>query len=139
MKTLSLLALALASALTAPLALVAQTAGMTEGKLRAAHHGGSKMDYIVWYPAQAEAETGEFAGNAVWQPVMAADDAPPIAGRYPVVLMSHGLGGHYRSLAWLASDWPARVRLWWPSTTPTALSLISICKQGWRIGQDRKI
>lgn len=104
MKHFSLLAFAFGAALSAPYGLAAQTAGLTEGTLRAAHHGGSKTDYIVWYPADAQVETDEFAGNAVWQPVMAAEDAPPIAGRYPVVLMSHGLGGHYRSLAWLASE-----------------------------------
>lgn len=104
MKHLTLFAVVLGAALTAPLGLAAQTAGITEGTLRAAHHGGSTMDYIVWYPADAGAETASFAGNAVWQPVMAAEDAPPIAGRHPVVLMSHGLGGHYRSLAWLASE-----------------------------------
>jgi predicted dienelactone hydrolase len=104
MKHYFLLAFALGAALTAPLGLAAQTAGISEGTLRAAHHGGSKMDYIVWYPAGAEAQTDEFAGNAVWRPVMVAEDAPPTLGRYPVVLMSHGLGGHYRSLAWLASE-----------------------------------
>lgn len=104
MKHYALLPLVLGAALTAPFGLAAQTAGLTEGTLRTAHHAGSKMEYIVWYPADAGAQTVDFAGNAVWQPVQAAEDAPPIAGRYPVVLMSHGLGGHYRSLAWLASE-----------------------------------
>lgn len=104
MKHYALLPFVLGAALTAPFGLAAQTAGLTEGTLRTAHHGGSKMDYIVWYPADAGAQTVDFAGNAVWQPVQAAEDAPPKTGRYPVVLMSHGLGGHYRSLAWLASE-----------------------------------
>lgn len=104
MKLFSLLAFVFGAALSAPYGLAAQTAGLTEGNMRTTHHGGSKMDYIVWYPAGAGAQTDEFAGNAVWQPVMAAKDVPPVAGRYPVVLMSHGLGGHYRSLAWLGSE-----------------------------------
>lgn len=94
----------LATTLMAPLILPAQTAGITEGKLRAAHHDGRKMAYAIWYPADADAKTEDYAGNAVWQPVQAAMDAAPIAGRYPVVLMSHGLGGHHASLAWLASE-----------------------------------
>jgi predicted dienelactone hydrolase len=112
MKHFTLFTFCFATALTAPLALAAQTAGFAEGALRTAHHQGQmmdtimgrKMDYIVWYPAEAGAEVGEFAGNAVWQPVQAAENAAPIPARYPVVLMSHGLGGHYRSLAWLASE-----------------------------------
>lgn len=112
MKHFTLFPFCLAAALTCPLASTAQTAGFTEGALRTAHHQGQmmdrilgrKMDYIIWYPAVAGAALGDFAGNAVWRPVQAAKDAAPILGRYPVVLMSHGLGGHYRSLAWLASE-----------------------------------
>ena len=112
MKHFTLFTFCLAAAMTFPLASTAQTAGFAEGTLRTAHHHshimdsilGRKMGYIIWYPAEAGAALGEFAGNAVWRPVQAAKDAAPIAGRYPVVLMSHGLGGHYRSLAWLASE-----------------------------------
>jgi predicted dienelactone hydrolase len=103
MKLTPLFAL-LATTLLAPSILPAQTAGITLGKLRAAHHDGHKMAYAIWYPADADAQTEDYAGNAVWQPVQAAMDAAPIAGRYPVVLMSHGLGGHHASLAWLASE-----------------------------------
>ena len=95
-------ALMLAVALIAPSVLTAQTAGLREGSLRASDHDGHKIDYVVWYPS--DAKTNDFGGNAVWQPVQAAPNAAPIAGHYPVVLMSHGLGGHYKSLAWLASE-----------------------------------
>jgi predicted dienelactone hydrolase len=86
----------------APAALSAQPAGLREGTLTAPHHG-RPMGYALWYPAPDGAPTTPYGGNAVFRPVAVARDAPPKLGRHPVVLMSHGLGGHYRSLGWLAA------------------------------------
>ena len=47
MKHFPLFAFIVASALAARIALAAQTAGFTESTLRAAHHDGRKMDYVV--------------------------------------------------------------------------------------------
>ena len=77
-------------------------AGLHEGTIPAPHHGRD-MEIAVWYPAAADSPTGAFGGNAVFQPVIVAPEAAAVAGRYPVVLLSHGLGGHYRSLGWLAA------------------------------------
>ena len=84
-----------------PAALSAEVAGMQEGTIPAPHHGRD-MDFAVWYPAPEGSATAPFAGNPVFQPVTVAPDAEVVAGRYPLVLLSHGLGGHYRSLGWLA-------------------------------------
>jgi len=86
----------------APVALSAQPAGMREGTMNAPHHD-RPMGYAVWYPASDGAAATPYGGNAVFRPVEVARDAPPLPGRYPVVLLSHGLGGHYRSLGWLAA------------------------------------
>lgn len=85
-----------------PATLSAQTAGVTEGALDAPHHART-MGFALWYPAAADAPTAPFGGNAVFRPVDVAPDAEILPGRYPLVLMSHGLGGHYRSLGWLAA------------------------------------
>lgn len=101
MKTLFLgLCLSLMpAALSAQVA--AQIAGLQESTIPAPHHGRD-MEIAVWYPALEGSATAPFAGNPVFQPVAVAPDAEVVAGRYPLVLLSHGLGGHYRSLGWLA-------------------------------------
>jgi predicted dienelactone hydrolase len=81
--------------------VVGRIAGLHEGTIPAPHHGRD-MEFAVWYPAVDGSATAPFAGNPVFQPVTVAPDAEVMAGRYPLVLLSHGLGGHYRSLGWLA-------------------------------------
>lgn len=81
--------------------VVGRIAGLQEGTIPAPHHGRD-MEFAVWYPAVDGSATAPFAGNPVFQPVTVAPDAEVMAGRYPLVLLSHGLGGHYRSLGWLA-------------------------------------
>lgn len=82
-------------------------AGVHEGTIPAPHHGRD-MEFAVWYPAVDGSAVAPFAGNPVFRPVTVAPEAEAVAGRYPLVLLSHGLGGHYRSLAWLAVALAAR-------------------------------
>ena len=95
----------LAVLLSAPAAL-ADLAAVRETSIPAPHHGRD-LQLVVYYPTSDAAARLVFAENPVFQGVtVAAGDSvilPPGDGSYPVILMSHGLGGHYRSLAWLAS------------------------------------
>jgi predicted dienelactone hydrolase len=58
----------------------------------------------IWYPTASDAapvllgETPAFIG----QPVIR--DAEPVPGPHPLVVLSHGYGGSWRNLAWLAAD-----------------------------------
>ncbi|MBB3409300.1 putative dienelactone hydrolase [Rhizobium sp. BK316] len=58
----------------------------------------------IWYPTASNVtsvllgETPAFIG----QPVIR--DAEPMAGPHPLVVLSHGYGGSWRNLAWLAAD-----------------------------------
>ncbi|MCC5992926.1 MAG: hypothetical protein JJT99_10415 [Rhodobacteraceae bacterium] len=95
--------LALATLLAlAPSILHAQNAGLREGSLHAPHHGRD-MGIALWYPAPENSPTRDFGGNPVFQPIKVAVGADPLPGHYPLVLMSHGLGGQYRALGWLAA------------------------------------
>lgn len=47
----------------------------------------------VWYPAQAE----EDAVRLGPYDMSVAENAAPAAGRFPLILFSHGVGGHFRS------------------------------------------
>jgi predicted dienelactone hydrolase len=84
-----------------PAVLSAEVAGVQEGRIAAPHHGRD-MEFAVWYPAEEGSAVTPFGGNPVFQPVAVAPEAEAMPGRYPLVLLSHGLGGHYRSLGWLA-------------------------------------
>ena len=66
-------------------------------------HHEQPLDGAIWYPTMAHGATARVHGNAVFEPVAAQPDAPPADGRRPVVLLSHGLGGHFRSLSWLGA------------------------------------
>lgn len=92
----------IASALCATSTL-ADNVGLTEIEIDAAHHGRS-MSAAIWYPTSADNLTpSRVAENPVFVGVDATVDAPVAEGRHPVVLVSHGTGGTYRSLAWLSA------------------------------------
>jgi len=58
----------------------------------------------IWYPTASDVtpvllgETPAFIG----QPVIR--DAEPMAGPHPLIVLSHGYGGSWRNLAWLAAE-----------------------------------
>jgi predicted dienelactone hydrolase len=57
----------------------------------------------VWYPT-ATIETDQIGGNAVFQGTPAAQDAPVLQGRFPLVVLSHGgLRSAADSGAWLSA------------------------------------
>lgn len=61
---------------------------------------------LVWYPTQAQAQAQRIGPFAL---EVAADAAPgPAAGRRPLLLVSHGTGGHELGHAWLAQGMVAR-------------------------------
>ncbi|TCU17118.1 alpha/beta hydrolase family protein [Rhizobium sullae] len=66
--------------------------------------GDRPMHVSIWYPTDTDrepvllGETPAFSG----QPVV--KDAEARTGPHPLVLLSHGYGGSWRNLAWLASE-----------------------------------
>ena len=94
-----LLSLALLLPLNA--ALAAEPPGLLRREVAAPHHGRT-MEMAVWYPGEGGTET-MFAENPVFKGGMVREGAAPLPGKHPVVLLSHGMGGTYLSLNWLAS------------------------------------
>lgn len=85
-----------------PVFMLADAAGIYENSVYAPHHE-KVMNYAVWYPVSEQEITQPFGGNAVFLPYQVAQNAPIKQGRYPLILVSHGLGGHYGAQGWLAS------------------------------------
>ncbi len=82
-------------------AMAENAPGLVERSIEAPHHG-RQMTMAIWYPAE-KGSVERFAENAVFQGGDVQRDARPRKGKYPVILMSHGMGGSYLSLNWLAS------------------------------------
>lgn len=76
--------------------------GAVDFAAAAAHHDRPLAGYAL-YPATAGGERARFAENPVFRGVDVRRGAPVAQGRHPLVLLSHGLGGHVRALAWLAA------------------------------------
>ena len=82
---------------------VSTSAGMREIDVMVPHHDGA-IQGVVWYPSNADGRGKIVAENGVYYGVEARQNATIADGEYPVVVLSHGMGGHYRSMAWLASE-----------------------------------
>lgn len=95
----SLLALALLASVSTT--AVAEPPGLITRDIAAPHHGRA-MNVAVWYPAETGRET-IFAERPVFRGDSVREGATPRAGKYPVVLLSHGMGGSLMSLNWLAT------------------------------------
>ena len=77
-------------------------AGYAPIAIPAAHHD-APMEAAVWYPAGSGGEPIPFGENPVFVGVPVQEGASVAEGRFPLVLLSHGLGGNLRGLGWLAA------------------------------------
>lgn len=82
-------------------------AGVVETELRPPHHDRA-MKTAIWYPATQDGTAEVFAENPVFYGTDVLRDAAPAPGAYPVVLLSHGMGGNYMAMQWLAAGIAAR-------------------------------
>ena len=60
------------------------------------------LEGFVFYPTLSTAAPAPELGNKVWQGVDVIRDATPAEGRFPLVVLSHGMFGNARNQAWLA-------------------------------------
>ncbi len=66
-----------------------------------------QVRYTVWYPAQAGPKEAAITigppGSRLFEVGSSAADAPIAAGRWPVLLLSHGNGGTARMMGWFGT------------------------------------
>ena len=60
------------------------------------------VDVTLWYPTDDPGIPEIVGENNAFVGITALRDAKPQAGSHPVVLLSHGYGGSWRNLSWLA-------------------------------------
>jgi predicted dienelactone hydrolase len=87
-------------------AMAAAAPGLITEDVNAPHHGRD-MNVAIWYPGTGGNEQ-LFADNPIFQGGQVLLNATPSPGKHPVVLLSHGMGGSYLSLNWLASGLAAK-------------------------------
>lgn len=61
------------------------------------------LEGYVWYPTDQAAELTTHHGNPVWAGIQAIEDADIASGRFPLVVLSHGMYGNAMNQSWLAS------------------------------------
>lgn len=102
-------------------------------------HHGRATQAALWYPSGIQRVTGTFAANPVFEGVPVGFDAPVADGHFPIVLLSHGLGGRNGSVAWLAHGLAARgavvVSVNHLNSTSTAVDLAEAAKH-WTRARD---
>ena len=85
-----------------PAMVAAATPGFRPVSVEAPHHG-RPVTGGQWYPTEAAGGATLIAENPVFHGVEVIEGAPMADGPAPLVLLSHGLGGQMRSMAWLAA------------------------------------
>ncbi|ASJ76050.1 alpha/beta hydrolase family protein [Granulosicoccus antarcticus] len=72
-------------------------------EVQAGHHE-NPFSGVMYYPANEDGNTVLLGENPVFQGVNVRQDAGMAKGRFPVLLLSHGLGGHTGTLSWLGAE-----------------------------------
>ncbi|WP_437889418.1 alpha/beta hydrolase family protein [Phytobacter sp. V91] len=62
------------------------------------------LDAALWYPTSDKGKPEQVGENIVFLGTNAQRDAKPGAQKHPLLLISHGYGGNWRNLNWLASQ-----------------------------------
>jgi predicted dienelactone hydrolase len=68
-----------------------------------APHRERLMQALVWYPTDGGGFPEVTGDNPVFKGTKARRDAYPHAGKYPVVILSHGAGGNAANLGWISA------------------------------------
>lgn len=71
--------------------------------------GERPLQARLWYPAGTSGALTSIGGrDGSFPGIAVVENAPPAAGSHPLVLLSHGFGGNWRNLNWLASELAGR-------------------------------
>jgi predicted dienelactone hydrolase len=66
--------------------------------------GERPLHVSLWYPTSDDGPVAATGENRVFYGVPAIRDAHPSRDAHPLVVLSHGYGGSWRNLSWLAGE-----------------------------------
>lgn len=81
--------------------IMAQTIGFFDLSIPASHHEGMSLTGRIWYPTDDPSAPSIQSENAIFQGVMAIENARMPTDPHPTILLSHGMGGGVHSVAWM--------------------------------------
>ncbi len=84
-------------------AQAAGTIGFKETELPEAD-GDRSLHVVIWYPTTDGAQAVMVGENRVFYGIHVLKDARPVGIAHPLVVLSHGYGGSWRNLSWLAGE-----------------------------------
>ncbi|WP_413206199.1 alpha/beta hydrolase family protein [Rhodospirillum sp. A1_3_36] len=64
---------------------------------------GEDLAVTLWYPVAPGGQLIDPGESRVFQGTPAVRNAPPMVGRFPLILLSHGSGSTVQGMAWIAS------------------------------------
>lgn len=64
--------------------------------------GDRHLQGFLWYPTDETDGQTQAHGNMVWESINVIPNAEPVAGKKPLLVLSHGMFGNARNQAWLA-------------------------------------
>jgi predicted dienelactone hydrolase len=88
--------------MTACSAQAAQDVGFRQTTLKAGE-ADRPLDVAIWYPTLSGQGTVVVGDTPAFPGLPVVRDAAAVKGAHPLVLLSHGYGGSWRNLAWLAT------------------------------------
>ncbi len=101
--------------------------------------GSRSLDIAIWYPTDETGSPETVGDNIVFYGTSVLRNAAPQEGEHPLLLLSHGYGGNWRNLNWLAKEMAVQgyivAAVDHPGTT-TFNKLPQDAKQLWRRPQD---
>lgn len=69
-----------------------------------APHRDKDLAVTIWYPASPGGKEIRVGENKLFKGTPAFADAPPLSGRHPLIVFSHGSGGRIEQMSWLATS-----------------------------------
>ncbi|MGV6876681.1 lipoprotein signal peptide, partial [Pseudochelatococcus sp. B33] len=85
-------------------AATAQASGIGFRRIVIDADGPRPLSISLWYPTRDTAPSGSVGENRAFVGIPAITDAAPDHERNPLVVLSHGYGGSWRNLNWLAGE-----------------------------------
>ncbi|MEA9393443.1 hypothetical protein SJI19_23410 [Acerihabitans sp. TG2] len=82
--------------------------GFVKTQIVSSQPGNKPMEVAVWYPAQQDGTPELIGDNAAFVGLEVAQDASPLPGAHPLVVISHGFGGNWKNQLW-RTDIPRRL------------------------------
>ncbi|MBK0082106.1 alpha/beta fold hydrolase [Kosakonia sp. S58] len=93
------------------------------------------LDVAIWYPTTQTGTPETVGDNPVFVGTPALRNAQPATGKHPLLLLSHGYGGNWRNLNWLAQRMAAQGYIVAAPDHPGTTTRNKVQQDAWQLWQ----